>query len=71
MNSKIFQHRSSVRYYLLVDGALSESRTGATMCAGCFFGRGTEIECGEGQLYTQMEDGTWLMTGGFPPSDED
>lgn len=33
--------------------------------------KGTEIEWGEGQLYTQMEDATWLMTCGFPPTGGD
>jgi putative AlgH/UPF0301 family transcriptional regulator len=41
------------------------------MCAGCYFAKGTDIAWGEGQLYTQMDDDTWLMTGGFPPLDED
>ena len=38
----------------------------ACMCASCFFKRGEAIAWGKGQLYTQLESGKWLMTGGFP-----
>ena len=40
----------------------------ACMCASCFFKTGEAIGWGKGQLYTQMENGKWLMTGGFPPA---
>lgn len=53
----------------MIDGVVTGTGgTGASMCAKCFAQRGTRIEWGQGQLYTQLKNGYWLMTGGFPPS---
>jgi hypothetical protein len=32
---------------------------------------GEGIDYGKGQLYTQMDNDEWLMTGGFPPQSMD
>ena len=41
----------------------------ACMCSICFLREGDGIEWGKGQLYTQMDAGEWLLTGGFPPEE--
>ncbi len=41
----------------------------ACMCAECFLKIGEGIGWGKGQLYTQLENGDWLMTAGFRPED--
>ena len=42
----------------------------ACMCSRCFITEKAEIGWGKGQLYTNMDSGAWLMTGGFPPDEE-
>jgi hypothetical protein len=52
----------------MIDGRLNGPGGGAAnMCSKCYWAHGVGIKWGTGQLYTQMEDGTWLMTAGFPP----
>ncbi len=41
----------------------------ACMCARCFQKTGEGIGWGQGQLYTQLENGDWLMTAGFRPEE--
>ena len=56
------------KYY--IDGALKRSGVWANMCPKCFFEHGENIGWGEGQLYMQETDGSWLLVSGFSP-DED
>lgn len=39
----------------------------ACMCASCFLRHGEGLGWGKGQLYTQLDNGKWLMTAGFSP----
>ena len=57
---------TSIRF--MVDAKINFSGNArATMCATCFESEGESLEWGKGKLYTQLESGQWLMTGGFPP----
>lgn len=56
------------KYY--IDGALQQSGIWSNMCPKCFFEHGQGIKWGEGQLYMQETDGSWLLVAGFSP-DED
>jgi hypothetical protein len=53
-----------------VDGRLRGSLQWANMCAECFGRHGEDIGWGKGQLYAKQPNGTWLLTGGFPPEEE-
>ena len=53
------------KYY--VDGALKLSGAWTYMCPKCFFEHGEGIGLGEGQLYIQETDGSWLLVAGFCP----
>jgi len=65
-------HQSLADRRFFVDGM---TRRGGMMwgfmCSDCFSRMGVGVAYGEGQLYTQMDDGSWLMTGGFPPPGPD
>ena len=60
---------SEEKYY--IDGLLKNTTGWANACPKCYFKNGMCIAWGEGQLYMQVEKGSWLLVAGFPPLDEE
>lgn len=58
---------STKKYF--IDGKVKTEFVWALMCANCFEKEGEAIRWGKGQLYTQLTNGKWLLTAGFPPEE--
>lgn len=59
------------KYTFFIDGVVEGTMEWANMCPQCFTSRGQGVAWGKGQLYMRQEDGTWVMTAGFPPEEND